>query len=99
MKKIIACYSLFLFAFLQINVSAQGPLRFKDEVANLTANDGSLKNENIILFTGSSSIKKWNSLQNDFPKHNIVNSGFGGSQTADLLYYVDKLIFPDTAKM
>ena len=89
---------LFLLAFLQVNVYAQGPLRFKDEVAELTANDGSLNKENIILFTGSSSVRMWKSLQTDFPKYNIVNRGFGGSQTSDLLYYFDKLILPYNAK-
>jgi lysophospholipase L1-like esterase len=98
MKKINTFYSLFLCAFLQFNVYAQGPLRFNDEVAELTANDQSLKKENIILFTGSSSIKMWKSLQGDFPGYNIVNRGFGGSQTSDLLYYFDKLILPYKAK-
>ncbi|HMG94322.1 MAG TPA: SGNH/GDSL hydrolase family protein [Chryseolinea sp.] len=100
MKKTKTLYSLFVFAFLQcaFSVYAQGPLRFKDEVAELTANDGSLNKENIILFTGSSSVRMWKSLQTDFPKYNIVNRGFGGSQTSDLLYYFDKLILPYKAK-
>ncbi|HEX6892273.1 MAG TPA: SGNH/GDSL hydrolase family protein [Chryseolinea sp.] len=98
MKKINTLYLLFLLALLQFNVYAQGPQRFKDEVAELTANDGALKNENVILFTGSSSIRMWKSLQDDFPKYNIVNRGFGGSQTSDLLYYFDNLILPYKAK-
>ncbi|HKY55377.1 MAG TPA: GDSL-type esterase/lipase family protein [Anaerolineales bacterium] len=70
----------------------QDALRFKDEVAQLTANDQSLNRKDIILFTGSSSIVMWNSLQADFPKYNILNRGFGGSQTSDLLFYFDQLI-------
>ena len=85
---------LFLSAFVQcsIGVYAQGPLRFKDEVAQLTANDKSLNKKDIVLFTGSSSIRMWSSIQSDFPNYNIVNRGFGGSQTSDLLYYFDQLI-------
>jgi lysophospholipase L1-like esterase len=98
MKKINILYWLFLFAFLQFNVYAQGPLRFKDEIAEMTANDALVKKKNIILITGSSSIKMWSSLQNDFPKYNIVNRGFGGSQASDLLYYFDDLILPYKTK-
>lgn len=91
---------LFLSAFLQcaISVYAQGPLRFKDEVAQLTANDRSLNKKDVILFTGSSSIKMWENIQSEFPKYNVVNRGFGGSQTSDLLYYFDQLILPYNPK-
>ena len=79
-------------------VYAQDPLRFKEEVAQLTANDQSINRKDVILFTGSSSIKMWNSIQSDFPKYNIINRGFGGSQTSDLLFYFDKLILPYNPK-
>ena len=46
-----------------------------------------------IVFTGSSSIRMWKDLQQMFPGHQIVNTGFGGSQTSDLLYYVYDLIY------
>jgi lysophospholipase L1-like esterase len=87
---------LFLLALLPsaLRSYAQDPLRLKAEVEELTANDKSLNKKRIVLFTGSSSIKMWSSLQSDFPKYNIVNRGFGGSQTSDLLYFFDKLIQP-----
>ena len=91
---------LLLSVFLQcaISVYAQGPLRFKDEIAQLTANDKSLNKKDVILFTGSSSIKMWENIQSEFPKYNVVNRGFGGSQTSDLLYYFDQLILPYNPK-
>jgi lysophospholipase L1-like esterase len=46
----------------------------------------------LIIFTGSSAIVKWNSLQTDFPKKNIVNRGFGGAITTDLIEYADRII-------
>lgn len=45
-----------------------------------------------IVFTGSSSIRVWHNLQERFPNHQIVNSGFGGSQASDLLGYCHELI-------
>ncbi|MGC3946081.1 MAG: GDSL-type esterase/lipase family protein [Chryseolinea sp.] len=46
-----------------------------------------------VLFTGSSSIRIWENINDYFPGYNIVNRGFGGSQTSDLLYFADQLIF------
>jgi lysophospholipase L1-like esterase len=70
---------------------AQDAKRFDKEVAEITAKPLS-NNEDVILFTGSSTIKMWKDIQSYFPDQNIVNRGFGGSQTSDLLFYVDQLI-------
>ncbi len=45
-----------------------------------------------IVFTGSSSVRIWHNVQELFPQHQIVNSGFGGSQASDLLLYSNELI-------
>jgi len=79
-------------------IYAQDALRFQTEVAELTANDKSLNKKDVILFTGSSSIRMWSSLQSDFPNYNIVNRGFGGSQASDLLHFIDQLILPYNPK-
>ena len=47
-----------------------------------------------IIFIGSSTIRLWKSLQEDFPKHKVINRGFGGSELADSVYFADRLIFP-----
>ena len=49
-------------------------------------------NENSIVFTGSSSVRLWNDLQERFPGVQILNTGFGGSQSYDLLGYIDELV-------
>ena len=73
---------------------AQDPSRFKKEVDSIVAANTSINKDNLILFTGSSSIRMWENLKTAFPGHNVVNMGFGGSEMADLLYYIDKLIIP-----
>lgn len=45
-----------------------------------------------VVFTGSSSIRLWKTLEKDFPKANIINTGFGGSQTHHLIKYLDQLV-------
>ena len=45
-----------------------------------------------ILFTGSSSIRFWTSVQADFPDKVVLNRGFGGSELSDVLRYADRVI-------
>jgi lysophospholipase L1-like esterase len=45
-----------------------------------------------IVFTGSSSIRLWQDIPELFPDYNIVNTGFGGSQTSDLIAYSNELV-------
>lgn len=46
----------------------------------------------VIVFTGSSSIRLWKTLELDFPRHKVLNRGFGGSQLADLVHYADRIV-------
>jgi lysophospholipase L1-like esterase len=79
--------------FLPNLVEAQDPLRFQKEIDSLTSVRPPKKGD-VIVFTGSSSIRLWKGLSSSFPNHNVLNLGFGGSEMADLLYYTDKLILP-----
>jgi lysophospholipase L1-like esterase len=47
-----------------------------------------------ILFTGSSSIRLWNTLAEDYPEVELANRGFGGSQISDLIGYFDRVVMP-----
>lgn len=73
---------------------AQDPMRFREEVAELVAARKISPGQNTIVFTGSSSIRLWNDLEQRFPQRSIINTGFGGSHMADLLYWAHDLIVP-----
>jgi len=45
-----------------------------------------------IVFTGSSSIRMWENLDQDCNEMQIINTGFGGSQMSDLLYFLDQAV-------
>lgn len=47
-----------------------------------------------VLFVGSSSIVRWKSLARDFPDVPVINRGFGGSELADSVHYLDRLVLP-----
>ncbi|MDB5171967.1 MAG: hypothetical protein JWN51_740 [Phycisphaerales bacterium] len=50
------------------------------------------------LFVGSSSIRFWKTLAEDFPGVPVINRGFGGSQIADSTRYADRIVLPYHAK-
>ncbi len=52
-----------------------------------------------IVFAGSSTIRLWTSLRTDFPKHNVMNRGFGGSKLEDLVYFAPTMVAPYKPKM
>ena len=47
-----------------------------------------------IVFYGSSSIRRWKSLSQDFPDYSVLNCGFGGSRLADCAWYANRLVIP-----
>lgn len=55
--------------------------------------------KDVVLFTGSSSIRLWQSLAQDFPQVKVLNRGFGGSEIADSTFYVDRMIVPYQPRM
>ena len=50
--------------------------------------------QDAILFVGSSTIRMWTTLAQDFPEHKVINRGFGGCQIADCTYYADRIVIP-----
>ncbi len=52
-----------------------------------------------IVFTGSSSIRRWTSLAADFPQHRVLNRGFGGSELFDAVNYFDRLVLPHQPRL
>jgi hypothetical protein len=54
----------------------------------------SLPPENLILFTGSSSIRFWESLKEDMMPHIVLNRGFGGAHIAHVNYHFDEIVTP-----
>src|SRR5687767_4082177 len=52
-----------------------------------------------ILFIGSSSIRLWKTLAQDFTEQKVINRGFGGSQISDSVYFADRIVVPYRPKM
>ncbi len=88
-KKLYLLYFLFACVF---TMSAQH--RFQNEVDALVKKYEHHKDseKETVVFTGSSSIRLWKNLDSLFPKHQIINTGFGASLSGDLLHFSDELI-------
>ncbi len=47
-----------------------------------------------VLFVGSSTVRLWKTLAEDFPDHKVINRGIGGSEIVDSTHFADRIIFP-----
>ena len=81
------------------SAAAQAQHRFEDEIVQFEQLDNANPpNTGQILFTGSSSIRMWKSLSQDFPDVEVINRGFGGSTFDDLLHFYERVILPYSPK-
>jgi len=48
----------------------------------------------LILFTGSSSIRLWSTLEADMAPLRVLNRGFGGAHMAHVVHFADRIIQP-----
>jgi lysophospholipase L1-like esterase len=47
-----------------------------------------------VVFVGSSSIRMWSTLADDFPGTRVLNRGFGGSRIADATRHAARIVLP-----
>lgn len=95
MKK-LSLLVLFLSTFLFADAQ-QAP--FFKEIQNFKKKDSvQFPPKKAVLFVGSSTFTKWTDVQDYFPKHVIINRGFGGSSLPHVIDYAKDIIFPYHAK-
>lgn len=100
----LSAFVFVLFALFQIVSSAQTAYTranlWEKEVAAFAAADAKESpKKGKILFVGSSSIRAWQTLKEDFPGFYVINRGFGGSHLEDANFYADRIVFPYKPKL
>lgn len=76
-----------------LTANAQDPTRFANKIKALSEKEYNFNSDKKrVVFTGSSSIVRWETVAADFSNYNVINNGFGGSVFSDLIYYYDELI-------
>jgi lysophospholipase L1-like esterase/phosphoserine phosphatase len=74
-------------------VAGPTPAKWEDELAAYERRDRESPPEaGGIVFLGSSNIRMWNTLAEDFPGMNIVNRGVGGCRLVELVDFAPRLV-------
>ena len=69
------------------------PKRFSNEIESQLKEAPFKKSDReLIVFTGSSSIRFWMNLKDDFIEYDVLNRGFGGSIFSDLNFFIEDLV-------
>lgn len=101
MKRIIASFALLASAACASSTPlpdiAQtpppGPARFNDAIAAFEAAEKTTPPPKCAtLFVGSSSIRFWRTLKEDFADRTVINRGFGGSTVWEVDHYFDRVV-------
>lgn len=92
-------FNRLLFALIlflgSLGQSEAAPERWLKEIDQLTQADQTKPPApGGIVFVGSSSIRLWKTLTEDFPGLNVINRGFGGSHLEDSVFYFDRIVAP-----
>jgi lysophospholipase L1-like esterase len=95
MKRQMMRFLLILLLLKTAFVYAQEPAPYWNEIKAFKKEDSlHTPAKNAILFVGSSSFRLWKDVASAFPKHKIINRGFGGSSLPHVIQYADEIIFP-----
>jgi lysophospholipase L1-like esterase len=81
----------------QILVQTPAPSapRFDKEIAEFEAADKeAMPPKCATLFVGSSTIRRWTTLKEDFPGRTVINRGFGGSTLWEVDSYFSRVVTP-----
>ncbi len=87
----IVTFLLVCFSFV---VNAQNRPFWKEIKAFKAADSVQMPPKKAILFVGSSSFRMWKDIESYFPKHTIINRGFGGSSLPHVIQYADLIVTP-----
>lgn len=90
-----------LLAALWLTVSALAtPDKWAADIEKFTAADAiQPPPSGAVVFVGSSSIRLWTTLAEDFPGVVSINRGFGGSELADSVFYADRIVIPHQPRL
>jgi lysophospholipase L1-like esterase len=86
---------LVLLSFALLLSAGADPAKWEKDIAAFEQSDREHPPEKGgIIFTGSSTIRRWTTLAADFPGFRVVNRGFGGSQMEDSVYFAERILVP-----
>ena len=95
MKDRFLLSKLLLVAFLFFSTSGFSQNQYDGEIATFHKKDvAAPPPKNAVLFVGSSTFRKWTTMEKDFSTHAVINRGFGGSTFPDVIHFANEIILP-----
>jgi lysophospholipase L1-like esterase len=92
---IIFLLALFLLPFTLNSQVSPSILNWENDIRALEQLDSTETDPaNAILFTGSSSIRLWDSIQSDMSPWPVIRRGYGGARLSDYEYYARRILYP-----
>jgi len=88
------------YLFLQLreegkNMRSEDPRVWDRVIAEFEVKDkAAMPPQGTVLFIGDSSIRLWDSLEDDMQPLQVFSRGFGGAKIIDLSYYVNRIVSP-----
>ena len=80
---------------LALQAQAAPVARFEKEVARFEASDQtSMPPRDAVVFAGSSTIERWNNLQQDFPSATVIQRGIGSTRLDDWVRFAPRIVIP-----
>ena len=96
--RLLSYFLLFIGPWLGAQTAtevAPPKIRFADDIAKFVAQDkANPPPKNALLIAGSSSARYWITATEDFKPYPVINRGFGGSKTTEVLATMDRIALP-----
>jgi lysophospholipase L1-like esterase len=75
--------------------AASGPTRWEETIKKFEAIDATMPPPTgAVLLVGGSNARRWTDVDDFFPKHQVINRGFGGARLTDVLHFADRIVLP-----
>ena len=91
--RIIFVFFLIIISCSPLKKYEETAAKWQKDISKLESLDQSEKySENAILFIGSSSIRAWNSMQEDMMPYETIKRGYGGAHYSDIIHFSQRLV-------
>lgn len=74
--------------------------RWESTIKNFEARDAQTPPpRGAVLLIGGSNARRWTNVDKSFPKHHVINRGFGGARMTEILHFADRIVLPYEPKV
>ena len=64
---------------------------FEKDIANLEQKNSKIQTKDYLLFIGSSSIVRWETIKKDMYPYKVIRNGYGGAHYYDLIHFIERI--------